>query len=140
MAWNEPGNGKDPWKSGGGGNEPPDLDEVFRNLQNRISGLFGGRRRGGGGGGGNSGMFVLGFIALGVWLAIDSVYTIDEPDRGVVLRFGQHVKTMQPGLNFTLPRPFDYVYRVNVEQIRSDVSEGYMLTLDENIVDIEGTR
>ncbi len=137
MAWNEPGNGKDPWKSGGGGDQPPDLDEVFRNLQNRISGIFGGGgRRGSSSGGGNAGLFFLAIAAIVVWLLVDSVYTIDEPERGVVLRFGKHVKTMQPGLNFTLPRPIDRVYRVNVEQIRSDVAEGYMLTLDENIVDM----
>lgn len=138
MAWNEPGNGKDPWKSGGG-DQPPDLDEVFKNLQNRISGIFGGGRRGGrsGGSSGGGGLVFLAIAALAVWLLADSVYTIDEPERGVVLRFGKHVKTMQPGLNFTLPRPIDRVYRVNVEQIRSDVAEGYMLTLDENIVDLK---
>ncbi len=140
MAWNEPGNGKDPWKSnGGGGDQPPDLDEVFKNLQNRISGIFGGGGRGNSrkGGGGNAGLFFLAIAAIGVWMVVDSVYTIDEPERGVVLRFGKHVKTMQPGLNFTLPRPIDRVYRVNVEQIRSDIAEGYMLTLDENIVDMK---
>ncbi len=138
MAWNEPGNGKDPWKSGGGGDQPPDLDEVFRNLQNRISGIFGGGGRNArSGGGGNGGLFFLAIAALAVWLMVDSVYTIDEPERGVVLRFGKQVKVMQPGLNFTLPRPIDRVYRVNVEQIRSDIAEGYMLTLDENIVDMK---
>ncbi|NND45248.1 MAG: FtsH protease activity modulator HflK [Xanthomonadales bacterium] len=136
MAWNEPGNGKDPWKSGGG-DQPPDLDEVFRKLQNRISGVFGGGgSRRSGGEGGNSGLILLAFAALALWLVVDSVYTIDEPERGVVLRFGKHVKTMQPGLNFTMPRPIDQVVRVDVEQIKSDVAKGYMLTLDENIIDI----
>ncbi|MDJ0657364.1 MAG: FtsH protease activity modulator HflK [Xanthomonadales bacterium] len=136
MAWNEPGGGKDPWKSGG--DQPPDLDEVFRKMQNRLSGIFGGKSGGNsaGRGGGGSGLTFLIIGVLAVWLLVDSIYIIDQPERGVVLRFGQHVKTMQPGPNFTLPRPFDFVYRVDVDQIRSEVAQGYMLTKDENIVEV----
>ena len=48
MAWNEPGGGnKDPWGQGGD-QGPPDLDELIRNMQNKLGGLFGGRRKGGG--------------------------------------------------------------------------------------------
>ncbi|BBM01021.1 hypothetical protein GL2_10950 [Microbulbifer sp. GL-2] len=47
MAWNEPGGkDKDPWGGGGGGNRnndgPPDLDELFRKVQQKLGGLFGG--------------------------------------------------------------------------------------------------
>ena len=46
MPWKEPGKGdKDPWNSGG--DQPPDLDEVFQNLNNKLKSIFGG-------GGGNS--------------------------------------------------------------------------------------
>ncbi len=134
MAWNEPGNGKDPWKSGG--DQPPDLDEVFRKIQDRLGGLFGGKRSRSPKGKGGSGLSLLVLLLVVVWLVIDSFYIIDQPERGVVLRFGKHVKTMQPGPNFALPRPFDYVYRVDVNQIRSEVTEASMLTRDENIVGV----
>ena len=45
MAWNEPGNGKDPWNRGD--KEPNDLDQIVQNWQRRLSSLLGG---GGGGG------------------------------------------------------------------------------------------
>ena len=46
MAWNEPGgngNGKkDPWGGGNRGDQgPPDLDEIFKNLQKKFGSLFG---------------------------------------------------------------------------------------------------
>jgi membrane protease subunit HflK len=59
MAWNEPGNSgdkdKDPWGSQGGGkggnDGPPDLEDVVKNLQDKVTSIFGGRKGGGGGGG-----------------------------------------------------------------------------------------
>lgn len=140
MAWNEPGNGKnkDPWNSG---DQPPDLDEVFRNLQNRLRGIFGqsgGGRSGGGGGGSGGGAVGWLLVALvAVWAAVTSVHIIDEPQRGVVLRFGKYVRTMNPGLNLAFPPPIERVIRVNVEAIRSVSASGAMLTQDENIVTVD---
>ena len=147
MAWNEPGgsgngNSRDPWGNGGKDQGPPDIDEVVRNLRKKMGGLFGG----GGGrssddGSGSTGMGALIIIAIVVWLAIDSSYIINEKERGVVLRFGQYVETIQPGFNVRLPRPFEKVLRVDVNTIRSlsigkNLDESYMLTQDENIVDV----
>ena len=147
MAWNEPGgsgngNGRDPWGNGGKDQGPPDIDEVVRNLRKKMGGLFGG----GGGrssddGNGNTGMGVLIVLAIVGWLIIDSSYIINEKERGVVLRFGQYVETIQPGFNIRLPRPFEKVLRVDVNTVRSlsigkNVNEAYMLTQDENIVDV----
>ena len=137
MAWNESGNGKkDPWGSGGG-DQPPDLDEVFRKLQARLKSMFGGS--GGSSVGdsvGGSGVGWLIVLALVLWGAFDATYVINEPERGVVLRFGKYVNTMQPGINFTLPRPFDHVYKVDVQQVRSESLQAMMLTKDENIVQL----
>ncbi|MCK4742826.1 MAG: FtsH protease activity modulator HflK [Sulfuriflexus sp.] len=147
MAWNEPGgsgngNGRDPWGNRGKDQGPPDLDEVIRNLRNSIGGLFGG----GGGSSdeessGRGGMGLLIVLALVAWFAIDASYIIDQKQRGVVLRFGQYVETLQPGFNMRLPRPFEKVLRVDVDSIRSisigtNHDESYMLTHDENIVDV----
>ncbi len=136
MAWNEPGNGKkDPWNNGQ--DQPPDLDEVFRNLKGRMSRMFGGS----GGGGGSSSPFGpvlwIAILLLAVFAVIDSFHIIDEPERGVVMRFGKHVKTLEPGLGFTFPRPIDNVETVDVEEVRSDVIRNDMLTRDENIVEVD---
>jgi len=143
MAWNEPGNqkGRDPWNDKGNGNDkgPPDLDEVLRKLQDKLSKAFGGK----GGGSGRSkkgaamggGLFV--FILLGalVLWAISGVYTVDQQERGVVLRLGKYLETVQPGLHWNPPL-IDSVTKVNTTKVRSHTSRGTMLTEDENIVDV----
>lgn len=138
MAWNEPGGGdnKDPW--GGGGNQgPPDLDEAFKKLQQKINSMFGG---GGGSGGGSStdmsGSFivlVLVIIAI-VWAAM-GIYQVDEKDRAVVLRFGKYVDTYGPGLHWNPPL-IESKTIVSVTEERQYASRGMMLTKDENIVEL----
>jgi membrane protease subunit HflK len=158
MAWNEPGGGdKDPWGGKGGDQGPPDLDEVVRKLQERLGGLFGGKRPspnggdGGGGNGGGSGGFpslpsgidkrMIG-IAVGVllviWLA-SGIYIVEPAERGVVLRFGAHVATTDPGPHWHIPYPIETVVKVNVDQVSTFSHKAVMLTKDENIVDVELT-
>lgn len=148
MAWNEPGGGgngkgdKDPW---GGNNQdgPPDLDEVVRKMQNKFGGIFGGKRGKGNRGGDGSEPSPFGFYAIvfGVlavlWLAYDMTHTIQEAQRGVVLRFGKYVDTIQPGLNFRLPRPIERVYKVDVRKVYNFSDKAVMLTADENLVQVE---
>jgi membrane protease subunit HflK len=75
MAWNEPGgNGdKDPWSKNRGNQGPPDLDEVFKNLQKKFGSLFGGKGGGKGGGvlpaGGRFGIGLVVVILLSFWMA-----------------------------------------------------------------------
>ncbi|WP_126455884.1 FtsH protease activity modulator HflK [Sulfuriflexus mobilis] len=147
MAWNEPGNsgggnGRDPWGNRGD-QGPPDLDEVVRKMRDKVGGLFGG----GGGSGSRSssspgGTFSIIILVLAAWLLYDASYVIEPAERGVVLRFGKHVDTLQPGFNMRLPRPVEKLVRVNVENIRKlsvggTQAESLMLTRDENIIDIE---
>lgn len=144
MAWNEPGNNKkDPWKSGGN-DQPPDLDEIFRKLNAKLGGLFGGRKPANGGGtsGGNpfaSGGLIIGGIALllVLWMASSTVHFIPEAERGVVLRFGKYDRTIAQGLQFTWPRPIEQVSRVDIARVRTKSDAGQMLTRDENIVDMD---
>ncbi len=145
MAWNESGGnsgGKrnNPW---GGGNRPeqgpPDLDEVVRNLQRRLSGIFGGG--GGRNGSGPSGAargFGIGTIALvlvAIW-AFTGLYQVDAAERGIVLRFGKHVATTEPGLRWHMPWPIETRQLVNIQTIDSFSETTRMLTSDENLVDI----
>ena len=137
MPWKEPGKGdKDPWKSGD--QQPPDLDEVFRNVNRRLRSLFGG----GGGGGrerksdsGGSGIFTIVIVALLLWVGWDAVHIVDEAEQGVVLRFGAYNRTLSPGINLTLPRPIETMIPVNVSSVRSLEDRGHMLTEDENLVE-----
>lgn len=136
MPWNEPGKGdKDGWRSGS--DQPPDLDEVFRRISARMRGLFGGGggRRDGGSDGGFPLFGLFGVLAI-LWLAFDSAHILDQADRGVVLRFGEHVRTLQPGLNFTWPRPVESLTKVNISEVRSVQDRARMLTGDENLIDI----
>ena len=148
MAWNEPGgNGdKDPWGSNRGnrGNQgPPDLDEVFKNLQKKFGSLFGGkggRSSGGGSGiaGGGFGISIVVAILLLFWMAT-GFYKVEEAERAVVLRFGEHVDTTMKGLHWHLPVPIERVEKVDVTKVYTIPLNSTMLTQDENIVDILGT-
>jgi membrane protease subunit HflK len=136
MPWKEPGKGdKDPWSSGD--QQPPDLEEVFRNVNNRLRSIFGG----GGGGGrksdsaGSGGMFGILLVAFLLWVGWDAVHIVDEAELGVVLRFGAYNRTLSPGINLTLPRPFETMTVVNVSNVRSLEDRGHMLTEDENLVE-----
>lgn len=148
MAWNEPGGSgdKDPWGSNRGnrGNQgPPDLDEVFKNLQKKFGSLFGGKggRSSGGGTGITGGGFGIGIviaILLVFWMAT-GFYKVEEAERGVVFRFGKHVETTQRGLHWHLPVPIERVEKVDVTKVYTIPLNSTMLTQDENIVDILGT-
>ena len=136
MAWNEPGNkgNKDPWGNKGGNDKgPPDLDEVFRNLSKR----FGGK-----GGGTASGqpfnstfLVILVVIALIVW-GLSGLYTVKEAERGVMLRFGQHIGEVGPGLHWKATF-IDEVFPIDVKTYRTIPASGSMLTSDENVVKVE---
>jgi len=150
MSLNDPQWGKRPNQG------PPDLDEIWREFNRKLGGLFG--RRGGGGGGddpkgpdakmvsGGAGL-LLGLI-VAVWLA-SGFYIVYEGQRGLVLRFGKYVETTMPGPRWHLPYPLETAEVVNVAGVRS-VEVGYrnnvkskvlkeslMLTDDENIVDVQ---
>ena len=149
MAWNEPGGSgnKDPW---GGRNDqqgPPDLDEIIKKIQNKLSGLFGGKGGGGSrgtgiGGAGSAGASFFLILVLAVW-ALSGIYIVDEGRQGVVLQFGAFNTITDPGPHW-YPRFIQSVEVVNVEQVRSvnlglRKDEALMLTQDENIVDIKFT-
>ncbi len=151
MAWNEPGGGRDPWSGGDGRQGPPDLEEALKNLQTKLSGIFGGGKTGGGAGGGRLGSMGIGLIIL-VLLAIWGflgIYIIEPAEQGVVTRFGKYVRTEDPGPHW-LPYFIEEVEKVNVQEVRtaeigyrtagrsegSVPREALMLTQDENIVDL----
>jgi membrane protease subunit HflK len=137
---------------------PPDLDEILRKLQQKISALLGFRPRpagvppaGSGPGMGaamGGGIIFIILLIIAVWLA-SGFYIVDEGRRGVVLRLGKYLETTQPGPRWHIPYPIESAEIVNVSGVRT-VEVGYrgnpknkqpqealMLTDDENIVDVQ---
>jgi len=144
MAWNDPdGDNRDPWGQKKPGDGPPDLDEVMRKFQERLSGMFGKKRPGGGGGGRASGdggaavfLGILGVLVAIILFSL-SFYRIEAQERGVVLRFGRNVDVLMPGPHLRWPRPIEEVIVVDVDAIREFTVDATMLTQDENIIDVE---
>lgn len=150
MAWNEPGNkgnGNDPWGGGGrgGGDQgPPDIDEVIKKVSRKLNSLFGGKSGGSSGGGAGSGGtpglssgLLVGALAVVVvmWAAM-GFYTVDESERGVVMRFGAlRDEVVTPGLRWN-PPIIDTVQKVNVSRVNTRSYARDMLTTDENIVNV----
>ena len=112
LSLNDPGwgrgGGSDDKNAGGDGRSrsqrpgndgPPDLDELWRDLNRKLNGLFGRRPSGGdngGGGGGNGrsakgtgvGLLLIALVALLVWLG-SGFYIVQEGQTAAVFRFGE---------------------------------------------------
>ena len=145
------------WGKRGNSGGPPDLDEIWRNVNRRMNDLFG-RKGGDNGAGGDSrpprrglamgGAGLLIALVLLVWLA-SGFYIVDEGRRGVVTRFGKYTETTQPGPRWHLPFPVEAVELVDFSQVKTveigyrnttankNIKEATMLTEDENIIDIQ---
>ncbi len=141
MAWNEPGGEKrNPW------NRPQqsqnDLDDVLRNIQRRLSALFGrGNGAAGSGGGTSPGAFGKGLgsilVLIGALWIGSGIYRVDAQERAVVLRFGKYLHTTGPGYNWHLPWPIERRVIVNVSHQYSIVDDASMLTADTNLVEVK---
>ncbi len=139
----------------------PDLDELWRDLNRRLNGLFG--RRGGGsggqsgsGGGGfrpdgrSAGLGVALVLAVAglIWLG-SGAYIVQEGQVAVVTTFGRYSETTLPGFRWRLPWPVQAHETVDVLSVRTleigargradRLKESLMLTDDENIVDVHFT-
>jgi len=164
MPWNNQNDPNDPNKNPWGqrpNQPPPDIDAVIKRLQEKLSGIFGGGSGSGGGEGGGNRLnkaflpVILGLAAL-LWFG-SGIYVVAADEQAVVLRFGSHVDTKGPGLNWHLPYPIETVETLPVTRVqrvevgyrtfpgrergdtRRVLPEALMLTRDENIVDISFT-
>ena len=143
MAWNEPGKDdqkdQDPWNKNNKKNEqgPPDLDVIFQKLSGILGGLFGQKTtQGPTGNNNNSGKIVAAVVVIlaVIWFA-SGWYTVKESERGVVLRFGSVQPQVQPGLHWN-PKFIDKIIFVDVERTRRISTAGFMLTKDQNILQV----
>lgn len=128
MAWNESGNGENPWRRDGDGAN--DLDQIVRDWQKRFGSIFGGGGGSGLGGSGSNALIVLLLIAWG----LTGFYRVDQSERGVVQRFGEHTATTDPGLRWHLPFPIEVVDIVNIQEVNDYNFSTEMLTADEQYV------
>jgi modulator of FtsH protease HflK len=134
----------------GGGNSqgpnqgPPDLDEIWRDFNKKLNGLFGGKKsgnskgptdwnrhnQGGNGGGGDSGGFqpdmksagigvgLIAVVAVLIWLGT-GVFIVQEGQQAVITRFGKLSSTVEAGFNWRLPYPIEQHETVALTQLRS---------------------
>ncbi|MBV8123485.1 MAG: protease modulator HflK N-terminal domain-containing protein, partial [Paucibacter sp.] len=132
------------WRAGrhasnGRNDGPPDLDELWRDFNRKLSNLFGGKSGGpgndggrgnngdnGGNGGGflpdmksaSIGMSLIGGVVLLAWLS-SGVFIVQEGQQGVITSFGKYSKTVGAGIQWRFPYPFQADEVVSVTQLRS---------------------
>jgi membrane protease subunit HflK len=138
MAWNESGNGRNPWDRGSGERKGrSDLDRILKDWQQRLGSLLGGGRGKATPGQTGTGLAGLAVLLLFGWAAT-GLYRVDDAERAVILRFGQYERTSLPGLHVHFPWPIERHEIVNVMEVVSPPSQQTkMLTADENIVVVE---
>lgn len=138
---------------------PPDLDELWRDFNRKLSGLFGGKGGGSMGSGPEEPNYqpdmksagiglglIVGLVVL-IW-AGSGLFIVQEGNQAVVTTFGKFSSTVSAGIQYRLPYPFQAHETVAVTQLRSvevgrnavgqtsGLRDSSMLTQDENIVDI----
>jgi modulator of FtsH protease HflK len=151
------------WMSNGRNDGPPDLDELWRDFNRKLSGLFGGR------GGGKPpepredgpsfqpdmksagvGIGLIGLVVLVIW-AGSGFFIVQEGQQAIITTFGRYSSTVDAGFQWRFPYPFQAHDTVAVTQLRSvevgrnsigqttGLRDSSMLTQDENIIDIRFT-
>jgi membrane protease subunit HflK len=156
-------NGQDddePTRGRRGRDAPPDLDEMWRDLNRKINGWLSGGRGGNGGTGGSPpplrpsgkaagvGAGLVAVVLALLWLG-SGFFIVQEGQQSVITQFGRYHTTVGAGFNWRLPWPIQANEEVYVTQIRSvdigtdsivratGLRESAMLTADENIVEIK---
>jgi membrane protease subunit HflK len=134
------------------GEGPPDLDEMWRDFNKKLAGLFGKKPAGGGPRADNGRGAKIGLgIVVGVLIAIylgSGVFVVQDGTVGVVSRFGKYEESADAGIHWRLPYPFESHEIVNTSQIRSvevgrnntvtqaNVRDASLLTRDADIVEV----
>ncbi|GJI94553.1 protease modulator HflK [Duganella caerulea] len=142
------------------GEGPPDMEQLWRDFNQRLNSFFGQKNRPDGSGGGGSGggrpdlagmratAGAIGAVIALIWLASGS-FIVQEGQTGVVYTFGKVSHTTGSGFNWRWPYPFQSDETVRVSQMRmveigyrkdlknKQPRESLMLTDDENIIDIQ---
>ena len=140
MGWNDQDKDNNPW---GGKNQPPDLDEALKRLQEKLKQTF---SRGAGklkstqpmsdstsGGGGFLVSIVCAVVVL-LWV-LSGIFIVDPAEQAAILRFGRYVETVGPGPHW-IPRFISSKIVLNVDRVSDYSYSAQMLTKDENLVSV----
>ena len=132
------GNGNDRGPRRGPNQGPPDLEELWRDWNRKLGGLFGGIKNagrgisGGGSGGGNGpgggfqpdmksagiGVSLIAAVVLLIWLGT-GFFIVQEGQQAVITQFGKYKSSVGAGFNWRLPYPIQRHELIFVTQIRS---------------------
>ena len=124
--------------SNGKGDGPPDLDELWRDFNKKLGGLFGGKKPlhpgngmgngSGDGGGGPSfqpdmksagiGAGLIAGVVLLIWLG-SGFFIVQEGQQAVVTSFGRYSSTVGAGFTWRFPYPFQAHETVPFTQLRT---------------------
>ncbi|MFZ6753160.1 FtsH protease activity modulator HflK [Undibacterium sp. Dicai25W] len=137
---------------------PPDLEQIWKDLNQRLNRFLGQKGDGSGGNGGNNfnsdpvsaklGVGAILLVFLFVWL-VSGVFIVQEGQTAVITTFGKYTHVTGAGMNWRWPYPIQNHEIVDVSQVRTvevgyrsnvknkQARESLMLTDDENIVDIQ---
>ncbi len=136
MGWNEPNNGKK--------QQPPDLDEVFKQLYAKLKKLLAGKQllskpnlssvnkkptvAGNGG-------LVVGIATLFVFIlwVLSGIFIVNPAEQAAILRFGKYSETVGPGPHW-IPRFIASKQVINVDRVSDYSYSAQMLTRDEKLV------
>ena len=158
MSWSSNDNnspwGKKPKGNGKGSSENSSGnsygDDYFKGFQDKLKDMFPKNNP--------ASLSLLIIIALAIW-TLSGFYRVGTDEQGVVTRFGEYVRTTEPGLHYHLPFPVESVMKPKVTKVnrievgfrtsqsqfsqtpqtRQTPEEALMLTGDENIVDLNFT-
>ncbi|MGH8162614.1 MAG: protease modulator HflK, partial [Gammaproteobacteria bacterium] len=132
MSWHEPGRDRDPWRNPEEG--PPDLDEWFRRVRQRLHGWFsrsprppGARHL--------SWWWFIPIILIGIWL-LTGFYRVPAKHQALALRFGAYIRTVDPGLHWHWPWPIASDRLVDVSEGRSLSQRAQVLTRDGKLLEL----
>jgi membrane protease subunit HflK len=126
--WGGNGGGRGP----GGGNLPPDLDDLVRRGKDRFKQALPG-------GGGGIGSWLLPIALFGAFVLFNSFHQVQPDEKGVVMRFGTWNRTVEPGLRFAI-WPFELMERPRTSKVNQidlgTATDSSMLTADKNIINV----
>ena len=149
--WGGGGNKKKSNNSGNGSyNDPGDYDDFLKKIQEKFKSFFPNKSP--------ANLSILLTVIVFIWV-LSGFYRVGTDEQGVVTRFGEYVRTSEPGLHYHLPSPIENVLKPKVTrvnrievgfrtsqsqfsqntQVRQVFEESLMLTGDENIVDLNFT-
>jgi modulator of FtsH protease HflK len=138
---------KSPWgqpprrrrSPGGGTGNVASFDEFLKKSRERFGGRFPQQD------GRPYWLYGLGVFLL-LWLVFTSFHIVGPNERGVVTLLGRYNRTVNSGINLTLPLPIEQLQKVDVSQIRTTPigstdpnNENLILTGDQNIIDVAYT-